>query len=94
MLILQIEHEVLNFYAWKKAFEADPVNRKKSGVLGYKVFQRADNPNYVLVHLEFDNLKDAEDTLTALRKLWEKIDGKIMISPQTRILNLVEAKVL
>ena len=94
MLILQIEHEVLNFDAWKKAFEADPVNRKKLGVLGYKVFQNAEDPNYVLVHLEFDNLKEAEDTLTALRKLWEKVDGKIMISPQTRILKLVESKVI
>jgi ribosomal protein L35AE/L33A len=94
MLILQIEHEVLNFDAWKKAFEADPVNRKKSGVLGYKVFQKAENPNYVIVHLEFDNLKEAEDTLTALRKLWENVEGKITISPQTTILKLVESKVI
>jgi hypothetical protein len=94
MLILQIEHEVLNFDAWKKAFEADPVNRKKSGVLGYKIFQGVDNPNFVSIHLEFDNLKEAVDTLTALRKLWGDVEGKIMFKPQTRILNLVEAKII
>jgi hypothetical protein len=92
MVTLQIEHEVMNFEGWKKAFENDPVDRKKSGVRRYKIFQRVDIPNFVVIELEFDNLKDAENTLTALHKLWERVDGKIMINPQTRILNLVEAK--
>jgi hypothetical protein len=92
MLILQIEHEVLNFDGWKKAFENDPINRKKAGVRRYKIFQRIDNPNFVVIDLEFDNLKEAEDTLAALRTLWEMLDKKIMINPQIRILNLIESR--
>jgi hypothetical protein len=92
MLILQIEHEVQNFDRWKKAFESDPVNRKKAGVIRYNIFQRIDNPDFVVIDLEFDDLKKAQDTMTALRGLWERVEGKIMINPQIRILNLVESR--
>ena len=87
---LQIEHKVPNFEGWKKAFESDPINRKEAGVRRYKIFRPFDDPHYVIIDLEFDNLKEAEDTLSALRNLWTKVEGNIMINPQTRILNLVE----
>lgn len=90
MLILQIEHKVPNFLRWKKAFESDPINRKKSGVRRYSIFRPIDDPNYVIIDLEFDKLKEAEYTLTALRNLWGKVEGKVMMNPQTRILDLVE----
>ncbi len=60
---LQIEHKLPNFEGWKKVFESDPVNRKKSGVRRYKIFRPFDDPNYVIIDLEFDNLKEAEETL-------------------------------
>ena len=77
MIILQIEHLVPNFEGWKKAFENDPIDRKKSGVRRYKIFQRVDMPNYVVIDLEFDHLEDAENTLSALKTLWKGMDGKI-----------------
>ncbi len=46
MVILQIEHPVPSFDAWKKAFDSDPVNRKQSGVRRYRVLRPIDNPNY------------------------------------------------
>jgi hypothetical protein len=94
MLILQIEHEVLNFEGWKKAFESDPVDRKKAGVRGYKVFRRMDNPNYVIIDLEFEHLEEAENTLVMLRKLWEKVEGKIIMNPKIHILTLAISKIL
>ena len=92
MIIIQIEHEVPNFEGWKKAFESDPINRKKSGVRRYKIYQRIDNANFIVIDLEFDNLKEAEDTFTALKILWKNVDGKIMINPQIRILKMIESK--
>ncbi|MCX6149772.1 MAG: hypothetical protein NTX22_04535 [Ignavibacteriales bacterium] len=90
MIILRIEHNVPNFNGWKKAFDSDPINRKQSGVRLYRIYQPKDDPNYVIVDLEFDNLKNAESTLSALRGLWIQVEGKVMFNPQTRILNLVE----
>ena len=92
MIIIQIEHEVPNVEGWKKAFESDPINRKKSGVRRYKIYQRIDNANFIVIDLEFDNLKEAEDTFTALKILWKNVDGKIMINPQIRILKMIESK--
>jgi hypothetical protein len=90
MVILQIEHKVPNFDGWKKTFESDPINRKKSGVRRYRIFRPIDNPNYVIIDLEFDNSEEAKETLVALRNLWGKVEGSIMMNPQTRILELVE----
>ena len=84
------QHEVANFAEWKKAFESDPIDRKKSGVHRYSIFRPVDDPNYVIIELEFDNLKAAEETLAALRILWTNVEGKIMMNPQTRILGLIE----
>jgi hypothetical protein len=92
MINLQIEHEVPNYEGWKKAFDSDPINRSKSGVRRYKIFQRTDNPNFIVVDLEFDNLKEAEETHTALQSLWKNVDGKIIIKPQIKMLELIESR--
>ena len=89
MIVLQIQHEVLNFEGWKKTFDSDPINRKKSGVRSYRIFRQADNPNYVIVDLEFDDVKEAEDMLAALRTMWTRVEGTIIIGPQIRMLELV-----
>ena len=90
MIVLQIEHPVPNFNSWKKTFDSDPVNRKESGVRRYRVSKLIDNPNYVIVELEFDNLENAEALLEALKKLWNNVEGKIMMNPQSRIIEEIE----
>jgi len=87
---LQIEHKVPNYEGWKKVFESDPINRKKAGVRNYKIFRPFDDPNYVIIDLQFDNVKDAEAALAMLRNLWPKVQGTVMTNPQTRILTLIE----
>jgi len=91
MIILQIEHPVPDFDGWKKAFDGDPLNRKKSGVKSYRIFRAIGNPNYVVIELEFDNLKDAEAMHEALKKLWGRVEGKVMMSPQSKIIESVES---
>jgi hypothetical protein len=91
MFILQVEHKVTNYDGWKKLFDSDPINRKKSGVQRYRIFRPTDNPNYVIIDLEFDNLNSAETTLIELRKLWGQVDGKLIFNPETRILEVMES---
>jgi hypothetical protein len=92
MTILRIQHRIQNFDGWKKAFDGDPIDREKKGVKRYRVCRPADDPNMVIVDLEFDNLKDAELALAALKKLWLKVEGTVMFDPQTQILDIIEAK--
>ena len=91
MPILQIEHPVPNFEGWKKAFESDPVGRQQGGVLRYKILRKVDDPNYVIIDLEFNKLKEAENFLNSLRNLWGRVEGTVMNNPQSRILEVVES---
>jgi hypothetical protein len=91
MPVLQIEHPVPNFEGWKKAFDSDPVGRKQGGVRRHKISRRIDNPNFVIIDLEFDKLSDAETFLSSLRNLWRSVEGKVMNNPQARIIEVVES---
>jgi hypothetical protein len=92
MYILRIEHPVPDFDGWKKAFDSDPVGRKKSGVRRYRVLRPIDDANYVMIDLEFDTVSQAEALLAAMRVVWGRVEGKIMMNPQARIVEAVETK--
>jgi hypothetical protein len=92
MVTLQIEHRILKFEDWKKAFDSDPIDRKKSGVKRYTVFRPTDDPNYVVINLEFEDLDQAKSALESLRRLWKNVEGKVMVDPKVRTLDIVESK--
>ncbi len=88
--VLRIEHAVPDFAGWKRAFDSDPADRKGSGVRRYQVMQSVDDPNYVLIDLEFDTLEDAEGLLAKMRRVWNGEGRNVMRNPQARIVNAVE----
>ena len=90
MPILRIEHSVPDFNGWKAAFDSDPVDRKGSGVRRYRVLRSVDDPNYVMIDLEFDSLEDAEGLLTKMRRVWTGEGRNVMRNPQARIVDSVE----
>ena len=62
----------------------------KLGVRRYNILRPIDDPNYVIIDLEFESLKEAEDILEALHNLWSKVEGQVMMNPKTQILDLEE----
>ena len=92
MIVLQIEHLVPDYNGWKKAFDSDPVNRKQSGVKCYRIFRQVNNPNFVILELEFESLVEAESLLGALQKLWPQVEGRVIVGPQARIVEIAESK--
>jgi len=68
-IMFRIEHTVNNFNSWKTAFDSDPVGRQKSGVRRYRILRQTDDPNYVMIDLEFGGLKDSENSSSILRNL-------------------------
>ncbi len=90
MYILRIEHPVPDFEAWKQAFDSDPMGREPSGVRRYRVLRAVDDPNYVMIDLEFDSSSEAEALHTGLRNLWSRVD--VMENPPARIVEAVEIK--
>jgi hypothetical protein len=92
MAIVRIEHAVHDYQAWKQAFDSDPADRQRSGVRRYQVMQASDDPNYVMVDLDFDASADAETFLIALRGIWERVQDTLISSPQARIVESVEIR--
>jgi hypothetical protein len=88
-----IQHPVADFQAWKKAFDSDPMGRARSGVIRHMIFRTADDPNFVVVNLEFASLEHAQKFLPGLREMWRRVGDKIGFGaegPQARILEEVE----
>jgi hypothetical protein len=93
MPILQIEHVGRDYDAWKQAFERDPVGRVQGGVRRYRIARLTDNPNHVLIELEFDDASAAEQFQTKLRELWDRVGGDLGLeNPSARIVDEVESK--
>ncbi len=92
MPILHIQHQVADFDAWKRnAFDADPMGRAASGVRKHRVARSADDPNYVIIELEFASMPEAEAMQAALRNLWRNPLVSVE-HPTARIIETVEAK--
>jgi len=90
MTVLHIEHSVPNFEGWKKAFDADPIDRKSSGVKKYKLYRSTSNPNYVAIDLEFESPQNAEDTLKKLQAVWGQVEGIVINGPKAQIFDVIE----
>lgn len=88
MHVLRVEHSVADYDRWKKAFDDDPIGRKNSGVLAYRILRAADDPNLVMIDLEFNSADEAERMHEALRDLWGRVD--VMRDPSARSAEVVE----
>jgi hypothetical protein len=89
--LLQIEHAVRDYDAWKATFDSDPVGREQGGVRQYRILQPIDDPNYVIVDLEFDNSVEADEFRLALRELWARAEADGLITDsRERILEEME----
>ena len=90
MPIVRIEHAVPDFERWKQAFDNDPADRKGSGVRRYEILRAHDDPNYLMIDLEFDNLDEAEAFLRKMERIWSGPGKAVMQSPRSRIADRVE----
>ena len=92
MATLQIQHAVRDFAGWKRAFDSDPVGREQGGVRRYRILQAADDPNFVVIELEFDSVEEAKAFGDRLRELWSRAGDELGLeSPQARVFDSVES---
>ena len=90
MPIVRIEHAVPGFEKWKQVFDSDPADRKGSGVRRYEILRAQDDPNYLMIDLEFDALAEAEAFLRKMERIWSGPGKAVMQNPRSRILDRVE----
>jgi hypothetical protein len=96
---LKIEHAIVDFETWKRAFERDPVGRAQAGVRRYRVWQPVDDQNYVFIDLDFDGRAEAEAFLDKLRGVWTRSEQSPGLgrapgnaTPRARIVDEVDAQ--
>jgi hypothetical protein len=89
---LQLEHAIKDFAMWKAAFDRDPIDRQGLGVRRHRVFRPLDDPNYVVVELEFDTTIEAKACGAALSELWSSGQAApaLIGAPRVRIVQAVE----
>jgi hypothetical protein len=90
MIVLHIEHTVVNFDNWKASFDNFAELRQKSGVRRYQISRPVDNPNFAIIDLEFGSLSEAEGLLSTVQEVWQRVGGTLIKDPQWRISNAVE----
>jgi len=92
MPVVRIEHSVPSFDKWKQAFDRDPADRKGSGVRRYRILRLQNEPNYVMIDLEFDDTAEAEAFVQKMQRIWDGPAKGVMLNPRARIADFVEGK--
>ncbi len=91
MVILQVEHGVRAYEAWKAAFDSDPVGRQAGGVRSYRIMRATDDEGRVVIELEFDAVTAAEAFREKLRQMWATAGAELGLdNPTARILEVAE----
>ena len=89
MPTLHIEHSIVDFDLWNAAFERFAQVREQSGVLEQRIQRPVDDPNYVVIDLDFGTTGEAESFLAFLRsKVWPSPKNAPALTgvPQAKIL--------
>lgn len=94
---LRIEHAIVDFDTWKRAFERDPIGRERSGVLRHRIFRPVEDPKYVIIDLDFASSEAARAFAERLQTVWRRADLSPGLArdaagaPRVRVLTQVEA---
>jgi hypothetical protein len=89
MSTLHIEHAITDFAQWNAAFERFAEARARSGVRAQRIQQPVDDPQYVVIDLDFDTEDEARRFLTFLQtSIWSSSTNAPALAgaPQTIIL--------
>ena len=70
MATLHIENTVRDFEEWKAVFDKFDRFRAEKGMRSYRMARQVDDPNKVVVDLDFDSIEEATDFRGALEQIW------------------------
>lgn len=92
MPTLHIEHSIVNYDVWRTAFGRFAELRTRSGVRHERVLRPVDDPEYVVIDLDFDTVAEATRFLEFLReRVWSSTENApaLVGAVHTRILEPV-----
>lgn len=86
---LHIEHAISDFDQWLAAFQRFADTRVKAGVRAERIQRPVDDPDYIVIDLDFENVDNAQRFLDFLRtRVWSSAENAPALggAPQTKIL--------
>jgi hypothetical protein len=95
MTTLHIEHPITDLNAWLVAFDRFAEARARAGVQAQRVQHPVDDPNYIVIDLDFTTTEEAERFLAFLKKhVWSSTDNAPALAgtPQTKLLQQAAAR--
>ena len=93
MVTLHIEHAISDFETWSAAFDRFDAQRRQAGVRAHRVHRPVDDPNYVVVDLDFDTTEAAQAFLEFLTtRVWAIRENAPALAgtPQAHILEAAQ----
>ena len=89
MTTLHIEHAITDYDTWRAAFDRFAGARRQAGVLGGRVARPVDDPNYIMIALDFETTEQAGRFLHFLEtQVWSSAEAAPALHgrPRTAIL--------
>jgi hypothetical protein len=89
MTTLHIEHPITDLNVWLAAFDRFAEARANAGVRAQRVRHPIDDPNYIVVDLDFTTTQEARQFLAFLENMvWSSTDNAPALAgtPQTKLL--------
>lgn len=71
MPMLLIDYRVQDVVGWRAIFDQDPMGRARHGVTRHWLYQDSEDPNHLMVNLEFPSVDEAKAFRKALQPVWE-----------------------
>jgi ribosomal protein L35AE/L33A len=92
MAMLRIENTVKDFDEWKAVFDKFDRFRVEKRMRGYRMSRQVDDPNTVVVDLDFDTVEDATEFRGAIEQIWSTPQSKEQLVSHAvpRLYDLVE----
>lgn len=95
MTTLHIEHPITDLNVWLAAFDRFADARAKAGVRAQRVLHPIDDPNYIVIDLDFNTTDEARRFLAFLQtNVWSSTDSAPALAgaPQTKLLQSASAR--
>jgi hypothetical protein len=94
MHTLRIEHKISDFASWQAAFDRDPAGRPGAGVVRHRVLRPVDDPQYVMIDLDFSSEREAEAFLDRMHVVWgSRRDAPALVgAPAGRVVAVVDVQ--
>ena len=96
MTTVRIQNTVRDFGQWKAVFDKFDRFRAEKGARAYRMSRLVDDPNNVVVDLDFDSVEEATAFRTALETIWQSPQSReqLVAHEVPKLYELVEARAL